>query len=123
MNKTFLITLLTAGIVFRGWAQTTIYSENFGTGTVFPAGWTATYGTNTWCPSTGSPSSGYTGASGGTNIVATNGSGLNTYYLTYSNALSTIGYTSITVIWGGRRTSTFSNGVIFEWRSDGSSCT
>ena len=92
---------------------------SFGTGTTFPAGWMATTGTGSWAPSAGSPSSGYPGASGNTNIVATNGSALNTYYLTYSNALSTIGYTSITILWGARRTSTFSNDVCFEWSNDG----
>jgi hypothetical protein len=121
MKKMFLLIMLIPGMICRGWGQTTIYSENFGTGTVFPPGWTATTGTNTWTPSTGSPSTGYLGASGGTNIVGTNGAALNTYYLTYSNNLSTIGYTGITVLWGARRTSTFSNAVTFEWSSDGTS--
>jgi hypothetical protein len=121
MKTTLFFFLLTVGMISRGWGQITIYAENFGTGTNFPAGWTATTGTNTWSPSTGSPSSGYAGASAGTNIVATNGSTLNTYYLTFSNNLSTVGFTGITVLWGARRTSTFSNAVTFEWSSDGSS--
>jgi len=120
MKKILLFYLLIPGMLYQGWGQTTIYSESFGTGTILPTGWTATSGTNTWTASTGSPSSGYPGASGGTNVVATNGSTLNTYYLTYSNNLSTIGYTNITIIWGARRTSTFSNGVTFEWSNDGS---
>lgn len=119
MKKIFLLILFIPGMLFGGWTQTIIYSENFGTGLLLPAGWTVTNGLNTWTPSVGSPSSGYAGASGGTNVVATNGSSLNTYYLTYANNLSTIGYTTITLIWGARRTSTFSNGVTFEWSSDG----
>jgi hypothetical protein len=119
MKKTILLLLFIPGLFFRGSGQVTIYSENFGTGTSLPAGWTATTGSNTWMASTGSSSSGYAGASGGTNVVATNGSTLNTYYLTCSNNLSTVGYTTITVLWGARRTSTFSNAVTFEWSTDG----
>src|ERR1017187_82058 len=120
MKNIILLLLFTQVMIFQGWGQTTIYSESFGTGILLPTGWTTTSGTNTWAPSTGSPSSGYSGASGGTNIVATNGSTLNTYYLTYSNNLSMIGYTDITVLWGARKTSTFSNPVSFEWSTDGS---
>jgi DNA/RNA endonuclease YhcR with UshA esterase domain len=101
-------------------SQTTLYYENFNSSTTsLPAGWSATAGTSTWAASTSSASSGYTGASGSTNIVATNNAALATLSLTYANNLSTVGYTNITVLWGGRRTSTFTNSVTFEWSTDG----
>ncbi len=103
------------------WGQTTLYTQSFGTGGgSLPTGWTATAGTNTWAISTASASSGYTGATGGNNVVATNHANLATLSLTFNNSLSTVGYSSITVIWGARRTSTFTNPVTFEWSSNGS---
>ncbi len=90
--------------VGKGWGQTTLYSENFGTTTTLPTGWTSSNTTNGWIGSTGSVSSGYAGASGGSNVLFNNlsaGSGPHT--LTYSNSLSTVGYTNITVLWGGEQ--------------------
>lgn len=98
-------------------APTTLYSENFGTGTTFPTGWTTT--ASDWSVSTASPSSTYTGASGGSNVTATN-STTNTKILTYSNNLSTVGYTAITVLWGQRYSSaTFTPAIAFQWSNDG----
>ena len=103
------------------WGQTTIYTQNFGSGGgSLPTGWTATAGTGTWAISTASASSGYTGASGGNNVAVTMGATLNTYYLTYDNSLSTVGYSNITLMWGARKTSTCTTAVTLSWSTDGS---
>jgi hypothetical protein len=100
-------------------SQTTLLSENFGTTTTLPSGWTSTSTTAGWNASTASVSSGYTGASGGSNAVFS-GTGTNgvTHTLTYSN-LSTVGYNTINIIWGGRGTSAFAQNVDFQWSIDG----
>ncbi|MDF2437580.1 MAG: Protein of unknown function precursor [Bacteroidota bacterium] len=106
----------------NGVAQTSLYSENFGTTTTLPSGWVSSSTSAGWANSTASASTGYTGASGGGNALF-NGTGTNgvSHTLTYSNSLSTVGYTGITVLWGGRGTSTFSQTVTFQWSSDGTS--
>ena len=40
--------------------------------------------------------------------------------MTYNNNLSTVGYSSITVIWGARSTASFTQPVTFQWSSNGS---
>ncbi len=99
--------------------QTTLLSENFGTTSTLPTGWTSTNTTNGWGGSTASASNVYVGASGGTNALF-NGNGTNgvTHTLTYS--LSTVGYTNINIIWGGRGTTAFAQNVNFQWSTDGS---
>ncbi|MGX7668799.1 choice-of-anchor D domain-containing protein [Flavobacterium pedocola] len=118
MKLKFLVFSLLFSLVSLG--QVTLYSENFGTTTTLPTGWTSSNATNGWAGSTASVSSGYTGASGNANVVF-NGTGTNglTHTLTYSNNLSTVGYTAITVLWGGRSTATFAAAVTFQWSSDG----
>lgn len=101
-------------------AQTTLFYESFGTSASLPTGWTSSNTTNGWAASTSSVSSGYTGASGGSNAVF-NGTGTNgvTHTLTYNNSLSTVGYTGITILWGGRGTTSFNSNIVFEWSTDG----
>jgi hypothetical protein len=98
--------------------QTTLYTQNFGTGTTFPTGWT-TSGTQPWSCSVNSSSSGYTGASGGSNALHTNIAATGT--LTFSNNLSTVGYTNITVLWGANRTG--NNVTTFQYSIDGTTWT
>ncbi len=97
MKKLYFLALL--GFATLGFSQTTLLSENFGTTTTLPAGWTSTSTTAGWNANTASVSSGYTGASGGSNAVFA-GTGTNgvTHTLTYSN-LSTVGYNNINIIW------------------------
>ncbi len=98
----------------------TIYSQNFDALSSLPAGWTADAGTGKWSVSTSSSSNGYSGASGANNIAVTNNAALATLSLTLDASISTVGHTSITVIWGARRTSTFTETVDFSWSTDGS---
>ena len=119
-NKGFLSFLF---LLVGSWAvaQTTLLTQNFGTGTTLPTGWTATTSpTQQWVATTGTASSTYTGASGGTNIVFNNG-GTNgvVHNLTYSNSFSTVGYNNITVLWGARATATFTQSVTFQYSTDG----
>jgi hypothetical protein len=103
-----------------GWGQTTIFSENFGSTTTLPSGWISSNTTNGWNGSLASVSSTYSGFSAGANAFFS-GTGTNgaVHTLTYSNNLSTVGYNSITILWGGRGTSSFNGVITFEWSSDG----
>lgn len=113
----FIIALLVANLflVNNSSGQTTIYSQNFGTGTSFPTGWSASSGA--WTNNNGVNSSGYTGASGGSNAAFINS--VSSGNLTYSNNLSTIGYTNITVLWGARLFTGFPGTITFQWSPDG----
>ena len=114
--KRFLLGFVLLGFVLSVRSQVTIYSENFGiTAGVFPTGWTTTGtpGTTGWDIFTTGGSSGYTGASGSGQLRTGSTSGSMT--VTYDNSLSTVGYTNIQVIWGGRRTSAQVSPT-FEWR-------
>jgi hypothetical protein len=103
---------------------TTIYSQNFDsiTENSLPTGWTRT-STDTslgWYVDTTNSSTGYTGATGSHQISVENIEGNGTYKVT-TQALSTMGYDSISVIWGERRTTHFpdSGSVIsFAWGLD-----
>lgn len=87
-------------------AQTTIYLENFdASSTNFPTGWATT--TGGWELSTSNTSSVVTGASGVNNIkIDNNNAATGTYSLTTS-AVSTIGYSNISVSWLARLTTNF----------------
>jgi len=102
-----------------GFGQTTIYSENFGTGTTFPTGWSSP-GSDPWTNSTDAPVSfGYSGASGGgfaLSPIKNNREGT-----LYSKSISTEGYTNITVLWAARRPTWTDISPTLEWSSDGTS--
>lgn len=112
-----LIGLLTSA---KMQGQTTLYSQSFGTSLSFPTGWSAS-GTSTWALINDVNSSGYTGASGGSNVKLLDAA-TGAKVLTYNNTttpLSTVGYSSITVIWGARK---FNNSVpspVLQWSADG----
>lgn len=99
-----------------GLGQTILYSQNFGTGTNFPTGWSASPN-GSWTINNAVNSSGYTGASGGSNARIEGTAGYS--YLIFNNNLSTIGYQNITVLWGGRRFTNDYIPLIFQWSSDG----
>lgn len=103
------------------WGQTTLLNESFGTTNgVYPTGWTSSNVTNGYAASTLTPSTGYAGVSGSVNarFINTGTNGV-VHTLIYSNSLSTVGYSSVTVLWGGRATGTFTQPVTFEWSPDG----
>jgi len=113
--KILSIILITLALK-SGYSQTTLYTQNFGTsGTTLPTGWRASVGTGTtvWYINSTTASSTYTGASGGNNVRA--GSTVDTLYF---SSVSTVGYTSITVIWGERRSSSTAPSPAFQWSSD-----
>ncbi|TAH30655.1 MAG: hypothetical protein EAZ06_02530 [Cytophagales bacterium] len=115
----FLLWLILSGITLQISAQVTLYSENFGTTTAFPTGWTSSNTTNGWREVTTTPSTTYTGASGGSNMnFANQGPNAVAHTLTYANNLSAAGaFTQVTVIWGARATTGFNQTVTFEWRN------
>lgn len=119
MKKLYSL-IATAMIAVTAFAQTTLWSENFGTTSSLPTGWVSTSTTAGWNASTSSASSGYTGVSGGSNAVFA-GTGPNgvVHTLTYSN-VSTVGYNNINIIWAGRGTASFAQNVTFQWSTDGS---
>ncbi len=119
IKKTGFVFLWTFLLVFaqKSFGQTTIYSQNFGSGSIFPTGWSAS-GSPTWTISNSSSSTGYAGASGNSNAEFVNSSS-GTSTLTFSNSLSTVGYSGVTVIWGGRRNTTGAPTVTFQWSIDG----
>jgi hypothetical protein len=94
---------------------TNLYTQNFGTGTSFPTGWSAS-GTNTWTISTSNSSTPVPPYSGGSNLSA--GSSSSSRTVTYTNNLSTVGYNSITVLWAARKT--IVKTLTFEWSPDNS---
>jgi len=108
----FLIILLQFS--HSGYSQVTqIYSTNFGTTGLLPTGWTVA-GTNPWTISNVSASPTPT-FSGSFNVVS--GLSSNARTITYSDNLSTVGYTDITVIWAARRT--YWKNVTFYWSPNG----
>ena len=113
----FIIALLIANLflVNSSLGQTLLYSQNFGTGTSFPSGWSAN--TGAWSNNNGINSSGYTGASGGSNAAFINSASSGT--LTYNNNLSSAGYSNITVLWGARLFTGFTGTITFQWSPDG----
>lgn len=113
----FLATGMFAITVF---GQTTLLSETFGTTSTIPAGWISTNTTNGWKLNGSNTSTNkYPGASGGMNAVFS-GVGPNgiTHTLT-SPSLSTIGYTNISIIWGGLGAAAFEQEIVFQWSTDG----
>ncbi len=128
MVRAYLAISILTLFSFTVYGETTIYTTNFGTTSgTFPSGWsTATTGTGTWIITSTSASSTYPGYSASMNATATNQTSpapTGTATLLCNPGISTVGYTNITVIWGARRTSTFTNAVSFEWSTDGSSWT
>jgi len=100
--------------------QSNILTETFGSSATLTSGWISSNTTNGWNGNISSSSNTYTGFSAGANAIF-NGTGANgvVHTLTYSNNLSTVGYNTITILWGGRGSSAFNGVVTFEWSSDG----
>ncbi|MCX6294756.1 MAG: hypothetical protein NTX97_01605, partial [Bacteroidetes bacterium] len=120
-----LFLFLVAGILNVCQGQTTIYTQDFGTGTTAPSGWT-TSGTNAQFV-TSSVSTTYSGASGGTNMSDGGTSSATTAtanpaIITTTN-ISTVGYSSpITLSYGYRISSTSYTGTIkAEYSTNGGS--
>jgi hypothetical protein len=114
LKLTMLLLVLSNSRVF---AQTTLLTQSFATSS-WPTGWSVS-GTNPPTLNNSNASSGYTGASGGYNVSFLDASTGNKI-LTYNNNFSTVGYTNITVIWGGRRTGPATPAMDLYWSTDGS---
>ena len=93
-------------------AQTTCHNQNFDAviGSL-PTGWTASPSTGGWAADTAAAniSAGYTNASGLQNIVIKNATGFSGDFELTSAPISTLGFHSVSVIWGARNTTHFSD--------------
>lgn len=120
MKGLYILLLFFLSFEANIFAQTTLFSENFGITAALPTVWASSNAANGWAAVTSSVSSGYTGASGGTNMIF-NGTGPNgnIHTLTYNNNLTTVGYTGITVLWAGRGATSFNSNITFEWSING----
>ncbi len=119
--KSVLAGIFISAIVQTVMAQTSLTNENFdGVPLALPSGWTAT--TNGWKVDSSNVSSGYAGASGLQNLAIKNSFPSGTYAV-MTTPVSTMGYSSITVLWGARHTVNFptpgSSISAFDWSSDG----
>jgi len=101
-------------------AQTVIFNENFDgvTEPALPTSWSAT-SSETFSNSL-TASSGYSGASGGNNLLSRNCNPNGQSRSFQIDGISTMGRGSITVSFGHRKTSSFSPVVSLEWSTDGS---
>lgn len=96
--------------------EVVIYDQNYGSGTcTMPNGWSSP--STRWKPDNVPASTGYTGASGACHVNCYHGSLSSEAVLVFSN-VSTTGYSDIKIIWGGYRSSTFTNTLTVEWSSD-----
>ncbi len=122
--------ILLLGLLFlfsnNSWGQTTLLTENFSSATApgLPTGWTATSGTYTWVSNNVNQSTGaYSGASGGNYLVVYNATACTcgaVYDLTYNNSLSTVGYSSIKVSYGSRRSASLAADAVLQYSTNGS---
>ncbi len=111
-----------------GWGQTTLVLDNFGTTAQNPisrAGWVAnTAAGSNWELRTTGASTTYSWVnpavsfSGGANVFTNLGTNTGTKTLTYDNSLSTVGYTGVSVRFGGLRSGTVPN-VDVSYSTDG----
>lgn len=100
-------------------SQTSLYLENF-TGVTppnLPGGWSFNSQIET---SSSAASTGYTGASGGNNLLAKNCQPLGENRWFMVEGVSTIGAAGLTIQFGHRRTNAFDVPITLEWSSDGS---
>ncbi len=113
--------LLTQGLFLctRSHGQVNLLTENFGTGTAFPAGWTASPCCNTYSVIATGATGGYAGASLNSNVIIITTAASPSKTVTYDNSFSTVGYYDITVLWGARRQNTSAPTSNFSWSSDG----
>lgn len=110
----FLLTFISFFFVSNAYSQTTLYTQNFGTGTSFPAGWTASGTGAVWTISTATPS--VAPFSGGSNLASSANNSART--VTFSNNISTVGYSKISIRWAAYKS--HSKTVTCEWSSNGS---
>lgn len=126
MKIKLLITALLCSVFAIG--QISLVNDNFGAAAVNPlvrTGWvTNSASGSNWEIRTTGPSSGYSwtnpaaSASGTGNVFTNLGTNTNTKTITYDNSLSTVGYTSIVVRFGGMKSGTVPN-VDVSFSTDG----
>ena len=110
--------LLTILVCFYsiGRSQTNLYTQDFNSsGGLFPSGWSSNGSSSQWYVYNGNNLSPNPPYSAGYHLVS--GNTTNERILTYSNNLSTLGFSNITVTWAARRINNFS--PTFEWSSNG----
>ena len=93
-------------------AQVTCSNQNFDAVIgALPTGWSASPATNGWSSDTAvaNVSSGYSNASGLQNIVIKNTSGVSGTFELTSAPISTLGFHNVSVLWGARNTTHFSD--------------
>lgn len=105
----------------QAFSQVVIYTETFNSASApdLPSGWSVS--STEIFTNASSPSSGYSGASGGNNLLARNCNPNGEVRSFQIDGISTIGATGLTVSFGHRRTSSFTPSIALEWSSDGSS--
>ncbi|MCW5922603.1 MAG: T9SS type A sorting domain-containing protein [Saprospiraceae bacterium] len=109
------------GLSFQIAAQTVLYTQTFNGVSVpdLPGDWSAT--TDQIFTNSATPSSGYSGASGGNNLLSRNCNPNGEERSFQVDGISSVGYGTLTVSFGHRRTNAFTPAVALEWSSDGSS--
>lgn len=117
--KKILLFLLFTGFHSLLPAQIVLYTEDFSGATTpdLPAGWTATSSqifTNEL-----SPSSGYSNASGGNNLLSRNCNPNNEVRRFQVDGISSANHSDISVQFGHRRTNGFTPAVTLEWSNNG----
>jgi len=126
MKKIFTILLLSAAMIGGSGqisAQTTIYTQNFDATHTLPAGWYASPGSWVLDTTGGNASTGYTGSTGGNNVVIKDTTGRLGSDSLISEAISTVGYSTITLSWGARFSKHFADSgstISLYWSANGS---
>ena len=115
-NYTFVLLVCFIFLTRNSYTQVSLTSDNFGTTAQNPisrTGWTANSASGSnWELRTTGASSGYTwsspafSASGTANVFTNLGTNNNTKTLTYDNSISTVGYNSIVIRFGGLKSGT-----------------
>jgi len=121
MRKQLIPVFLFLGFAAALSAQTVIYNQTFNDVAApdLPAGWSAN--SDQIFTNASSPSSGYSGASGGNNLLSRNCNPNGEERSFQVDGISSSGFGGLTVSFGHRRTNSFTPAVTLEWSSDGAS--
>jgi hypothetical protein len=121
MRKHLIPVFLFLGFAATLSAQTVIYTQTFNDvgAPDLPAGWSAS--SDQIFTNASTPSSGYSGASGGNNLLSRNCNPNGEERSFQVDGISSSGFGGLTVSFGHRRTNAFTPPVTLEWSSDGAS--
>lgn len=117
--KKILLSLLITGFHSLLSAQIVLYNQDFSGASApdLPGDWTAT--SSQIFTNESSPSTGYTNASGGNNLLSRNCNPNNEVRRFQVDGISSANYTDISVQFGHRRTNGFTPPVTLEWSNNG----